>query len=231
MSYTNSTSNLHLPQYIATDKPTYLGDWNASMQTLDTAITSTQATANGASSTAASANATAQTAQNTANNALNKANTNETNIQQINNNFETENVTFTNPNNGELQYFANSNNYNFYMSLNYVFTDNGNITSSVVNGNDTNIPLASTPGNIFGLTTSSISTPNYPNIITLPGMIFNFTNNQQTNLTHPVVFRICYDGANTIIYITILTSVLTTMYESTPIRIASTFSLPRDVAI
>ena len=84
MSYTNSTPNLHLPQYIATDKPTYLGDWNASMQTIDTVITETQATANGASSTATSANAVAQAAQTSANTANSKADNNTTDIQEIN---------------------------------------------------------------------------------------------------------------------------------------------------
>lgn len=35
MSYSNQTSNLGLPIYEAQDKPTYLGDWNESMEKLD----------------------------------------------------------------------------------------------------------------------------------------------------------------------------------------------------
>ena len=36
MPYTNSTANYGLPQYIATDKPTYLGDANSAYSTIDT---------------------------------------------------------------------------------------------------------------------------------------------------------------------------------------------------
>lgn len=36
MSYTNTTENLELPIYVASDKPSYLGDWNEAMNKLDT---------------------------------------------------------------------------------------------------------------------------------------------------------------------------------------------------
>lgn len=36
MPFTNSTPNYGLPQYIATDKPTYLGDANSAYSTIDT---------------------------------------------------------------------------------------------------------------------------------------------------------------------------------------------------
>ena len=36
MSATNSTPNYDLPQYVATDKPTYLGDFNKAMLDIDT---------------------------------------------------------------------------------------------------------------------------------------------------------------------------------------------------
>ena len=35
MSSTNKTTNYELPQFISTDKPTWLGDFNGSMQTID----------------------------------------------------------------------------------------------------------------------------------------------------------------------------------------------------
>lgn len=38
MSYTNTTPNLKLPQYIASDEPTYLDDFNRAMLTIDTGI-------------------------------------------------------------------------------------------------------------------------------------------------------------------------------------------------
>lgn len=36
MSYTNHTPNYNLPQYVGTDKPTFLGDFNNAMTTIDT---------------------------------------------------------------------------------------------------------------------------------------------------------------------------------------------------
>lgn len=38
MAYTNKTPNLELPQYVGTDKPTYLVDFNSAMSTIDSAV-------------------------------------------------------------------------------------------------------------------------------------------------------------------------------------------------
>lgn len=38
MSYTNHTPNYNLPQYVGTDKPTFLGDFNNAMDAIDTAL-------------------------------------------------------------------------------------------------------------------------------------------------------------------------------------------------
>lgn len=38
MSFTNSTPNYGLPQYVGTDKPTFLGDFNNAMSTIDSAL-------------------------------------------------------------------------------------------------------------------------------------------------------------------------------------------------
>lgn len=55
MSATNKTTNLELPIYIGSDKPTYLGDWNSAMEKIDnfsgrtsTAITEVKNVAQGA---------------------------------------------------------------------------------------------------------------------------------------------------------------------------------------
>lgn len=94
MAHTNSTSNYDLSQFIGTDKPTFLGDYNGDMQKIDAAIKGAKDTADGASTTAnaastlatsasetatqaasdaASASANATTALNTANNATTTA--------------------------------------------------------------------------------------------------------------------------------------------------------------
>ena len=85
MSYTNQTPNYNLPQYSADDKPTYLGDFNQAMSTIDTAIkgvdtkaTSANTLAENANSTASSALSTAQSASTTANQANTKAETADT---------------------------------------------------------------------------------------------------------------------------------------------------------
>ena len=92
MSATNSTPNYGLPQYLPTDKPTYLGDFNKAMLDIDTnmksidnkaegaegSIATIQATANQALENANTAQTTATTAQGTANQALENANTAQT---------------------------------------------------------------------------------------------------------------------------------------------------------
>ena len=95
MGHTNSTPNYNLPQFIGTDKPTFLGDINGAFLAIDSAIAGVAAdadsaasvantaastasgaveTANTAASTAASAASTATAAQSTANTAADTAN-------------------------------------------------------------------------------------------------------------------------------------------------------------
>lgn len=57
MSSTNKTNNYNLSQYIGTDKPTYLGDYNSDMSKIDGAIHGVQETATTANQTAGSAEA------------------------------------------------------------------------------------------------------------------------------------------------------------------------------
>lgn len=98
MSSTNKTTNYNLSQYIGSDKPTYLGDYNGDMLKIDNQmktnadnITTAQTTANTASSNASTALTNASTAdgkavnaQTTATSALNKATQNEADIAKLN---------------------------------------------------------------------------------------------------------------------------------------------------
>ena len=95
MSFTNQTTHYGLPQWIGSDKPTYLVDQNNAYQTIDseiynanTAAGEAVTTANGAASTAAGAASTAadavaaaQAASTTADSALTEAQTANTNAQ------------------------------------------------------------------------------------------------------------------------------------------------------
>ena len=121
MASTNKTENYNLSQYIGSDKPTYLGDYNSDMAKIDaqmkvnadgilTAIsgvesaTSTansavstannaQTTANGASQTAQGASATATNAQSTANSALSTATTAQASANEANSKIDNFNLT------------------------------------------------------------------------------------------------------------------------------------------
>lgn len=80
MSSTNKTTYYELSQYIGTDKPTYLGDYNSDMLAIDTAIhnaadaaSTAVSTANSAASAATAASTAASTATTTANTAKDTA--------------------------------------------------------------------------------------------------------------------------------------------------------------
>lgn len=60
MGYTNKTSHYDLPQWIAGDKPSWLGDVNTAMLNIDTAIAGADASASAAESSSAAANAQVQ---------------------------------------------------------------------------------------------------------------------------------------------------------------------------
>lgn len=77
--HTNTTPNYNLPQFVSTDKPTWLGDVNGAMSAIDTAIAGVNSTATGADSKADNATTTANTAATTAGNAATLAETANTN--------------------------------------------------------------------------------------------------------------------------------------------------------
>ena len=75
MAATNHTTNFNLPQYIGTDKPTYLGDWNSTMGAIDTQMKTNADNASGALSAAQTAQTNANSALSTAQGADSKADT------------------------------------------------------------------------------------------------------------------------------------------------------------
>lgn len=62
MSSTNKTPNYNLSQYVGTDKPTYLGDYNGDMLKIDTQLKANADSASNAASAAGSAQAVAEQA-------------------------------------------------------------------------------------------------------------------------------------------------------------------------
>lgn len=69
MGHTNSTANLSLPQFIGTDKPTWLGDVNGAFLAIDGYVGTNDAAVAAAASDASSAISQASAAVNTANTA------------------------------------------------------------------------------------------------------------------------------------------------------------------
>lgn len=73
MSFTNKTPNYNLPQWLGTDKPSWLVDVNGAFSSIDTAVKNAADSGSGADATAKAALEIAQTAQETANSAMEQA--------------------------------------------------------------------------------------------------------------------------------------------------------------
>ena len=73
MGHTNTTPNYNLPQFVGSDKPTFLGDINGAFLAIDSAIAGVAADADSATSTANTAASTAAGAVETANSAASTA--------------------------------------------------------------------------------------------------------------------------------------------------------------
>lgn len=73
MSFTNKTPNYNLPQWLGTDKPSWLVDVNGAFSSIDTAIKNAADSGSGADATARAALETAQAAQESANGAVEQA--------------------------------------------------------------------------------------------------------------------------------------------------------------
>lgn len=73
MASTNKTTHYELPQWIGTDKPTFLGDLNQAFEDIDTGIYNAATAASNAASAAGSAQSAASTAQSAAESAASTA--------------------------------------------------------------------------------------------------------------------------------------------------------------
>lgn len=93
MSFTNQTTNYGLPQWIGTDKPTYLVDQNGAYATIDTELYNANSNATTALSSAASAVEVAGTAATNAQTAIDSAATANTNANSA---IATANTAITN---------------------------------------------------------------------------------------------------------------------------------------
>lgn len=89
MASTNKTTHYELSQYVSSDKPTYLVDYNGDMAKIDTGINAAKTTADSASTAASNAQTAAEGAQTTANTAVTNAATAQSGADTANTNIGT----------------------------------------------------------------------------------------------------------------------------------------------
>ena len=145
MASTNKTPNIQLSQFIGTDKPSWLSDYNSDMLKIDTAVAGSdtgvseaKATANNALSVANQANSKSDTntssistingqiqtinnnittVEGIANNATTLANNANQGITNINNGFNWTHITFSNPNSALFTGYTITGRYNKQLGL------------------------------------------------------------------------------------------------------------------
>ena len=149
MSATNQTPNYDLPQYIGTDVPSYLGDFNKAMLDIDTAIKGVDNKATSAESSVATANSNAsqalensQTAQSTAETAQATATQAKSTATQAKSTAETAQSTATQAKNTATQAqsdatkaLTNLNKFNLTYFQKYTSVTAGENVSSVLDCN------------------------------------------------------------------------------------------------
>lgn len=206
MSSTNKTSHYELSQFIGTDKPAWLTDYNGDMLKIDTGLAAAAAEASGAQGTATSAASAAQAAQNTANQAVTSAQANAEDLTELK-------AALTNTVNTMTNSPNVSNGFNVISYSDYIVTikcENSftqKPTSTTVVGDGTRFPIASINSNIFKISASTISDNNSK--IYCGPLSFIYTKDD-------VVTSICtmyayYDGANTVLYGELITSLFTSI--------------------
>lgn len=199
MASTNKTTNLSLSQFIATDKPSWLSDYNADMAKIDAGYGTAISDSASAVSGVASASAAAQAAQTTANSAQNLANSNKQDIDNIKNALENTGTSLTplgNATSGGM--IVTSSAYACAIKMSIFWGKTLLPNNTVVTGTNTRIPLYSMPNNIFKLTVSTgtddankLYVGNFCGVTKLES---------QDYITDTFPVKAYYDGANTVFY-------------------------------
>lgn len=205
MASTNKTSGYSLSQFIGSDIPSWLGDYNGDMLKIDTALKSINATATQGNSTAISAKSAAAAAQQTANSALVKAQTNTSSITSLKQNLNNTTVVGT-----PIPLGANSNvvvsysDYIIAVRLYCVFDQKP--TNTTVVGSNTRFPLFSVPNNVFDLKAGTIADDS-GDIVGLGYVSFFYTTSSDQKYTAVYVLAY-YDGANTVFFTSVPTAIV-----------------------
>ena len=131
MASTNKTTHYELSQYVGSDKPTYLTDYNNDMSAIDTGIYNAQTKADTAESKATIADGKAVQAQSDATTALNSAGSANTNIGTMANLETTDKTTLVGAINENTRNINNFNLTNYYtINTSDITVTNGTLTDS-----------------------------------------------------------------------------------------------------
>ena len=131
MASTNKTTHYELSQYVGSDKPTYLTDYNNDMSAIDTGIYNAQTKADSAYTAAGLADGKAGDAQTTANSALTNAGTANTNIGTMANLETSDKTSLVGAINENTRNINNFNLTNYYtINTSDITVTNGTLSSS-----------------------------------------------------------------------------------------------------
>lgn len=187
MASTNKTTHYELSQYVGTDKPTYLTDYNGDMLAIDTGIYNAQTKADSAYSAAGVADGKAGDAQTTANTAVTSASTANTNIGTMANLNTTEKTNLVGAINevNTLAGTAESNVEKLNLTSFTTYTENSTgVTISTGALTGMNITVASNSdgslGKIYGTIYTTIPTSG-PQTVTIPGTALRPTSSISIN--------------------------------------------------
>ena len=209
MASTGKTTNYELSQFIGTDKPSWLGDYNGDMLKIDTALGSINATATTAQSGVASAQSAASAAQMTANAAQQTATANAQDITKIKANLLNNALTLSIVGNHTGTCVLS---YNDYLAVLKVVGGYNGLPNNTVSYSDyTRFPFASANNvNVFDIGVSTLADANKKIFIGSPSVRYVSSGK---NTTGNIGVSAYYDGANTVFYFETITAVYTTITQ------------------
>lgn len=209
MASTGKTTNYELSQFIGTDKPSWLGDYNGDMLKIDTALGSINATATTAQSGVASAQSAASAAQMTANAAQQSATANAQDITKIKASLVNTALTLSVVGNHTGTCILSFNDYLAILKIAGGY--NGLPNNTVKYSDYTRIPFASANNvNVFNIGVSTLADANRKIYIGASSVRYITSG---TPVTGNISVSAYYDGANTVFYFETLTDVYTTITQ------------------
>lgn len=198
MSSTNKTSHYELSQFIGTDKPAWLTDYNGDMLKIDTGLAAAAAEASGAQGTATSAASAAQAAQNTANQAVTSAAANAEDLTELKGALTNTVDMMTRLGNASIGSCTIS--YSDYIQVfKFLIGWSELPNNTAVYDTMTRIPCYSIPGNIYKITASTITDNNSK--VSLGPCETVVNTSSLTSAPDYLTAYAYYDGSNTIIYL------------------------------